>query len=118
MAKWDDPEYRKKYHKEYRAKNLDERKAYDRNRQRRLRMEALIHYGGNPPKCNCCGETEIQFLSIDHINGGGNKERTTQSRWVNQWLKTNNYPEGYQILCFNCNLAKGFYKKCPHQTKK
>ena len=25
------------------------------------------------------------------------------------------YPPGYQVLCHNCNLAKGFYGSCPHQ---
>ena len=31
-----------------------------------------------------------------------------------QWLKANSYPDGFQILCFNCNCAKGAYGECPH----
>jgi hypothetical protein len=34
------------------------------------------------------------------------------------WLRRNNYPEGYQVLCFNCNIAKGLYGVCPHQAAK
>lgn len=32
------------------------------------------------------------------------------------WLRRNNYPNGFQVLCHNCNMAKGFYGKCPHQS--
>jgi hypothetical protein len=30
----------------------------------------------------------------------------------------NDLPEGFQILCWNCNFAKGKSKdnKCPHET--
>ena len=34
---------------------------------------------------------------------------------LNQWLVTNNFPKGFQILCSNCNFAKGVLGKCPHQ---
>lgn len=33
------------------------------------------------------------------------------------WLKTNGYPDGFQTLCHNCNMAKGFYGICPHKEK-
>ena len=116
-GKWADPEYRVQYYRKYRQDNLEKRRNDDRERQRKLRLKALIHYGGNPPKCNCCGESEIKFLSFDHINGGGNKERNETSRWIGQYLRQMNYPEGFQVLCYNCNLSKGFYKICPHKLK-
>ena len=31
------------------------------------------------------------------------------------WMIKNNFPKGFQVLCHNCNLAKGFYGKCPHE---
>ena len=34
---------------------------------------------------------------------------------LNRWLKNNNYPKGFQILCWNCNFAKGVLGQCPHQ---
>ena len=34
---------------------------------------------------------------------------------VVRWITKNNSPKGFQILCHNCNMAKGFYGKCPHQ---
>ncbi len=76
----------------------------------------LVHYGGNPPTCKCCGESQIEFLSIDHVNGGGNQHRKELGHGVHfdKWLIDNGYPEGFQVLCHNCNLAKGYYGYCPH----
>ena len=37
---------------------------------------------------------------------------------LNQWLITNNFPMGFQILCWNCNVAKGILGVCPHQEIK
>jgi hypothetical protein len=97
------------------------RREYGRNLCQTRRLQVLIHYGGDPPKCACppCGEDKIEFLSIDHIHGGGNKHmrKLGLKGGVNfhTWLIKNNYPEGYQVLCMNCNHAKGHYGICPHQ---
>lgn len=82
------------------------------------RIKALTHYSkGNVPECCCCGEQEVKFLSIDHVNGGGNKHRREQNiSNLAHWLASKNYPDGYQTLCHNCNMAKGFYGICPHQV--
>ncbi len=79
--------------------------------------EAIRVYGG---KCNCCGETERAFLEIDHIDGGGNQHRKDEKiqggNSLAVWLKRNNWPEGFQILCANCNKAKERPGGCPHQN--
>lgn len=79
---------------------------------------ALAAYGGEQPKCACCGENEVKFLCIDHINGGGGKHRKEikgKGLTTYIWLKKNGYPNGFQVLCHNCNMAKGFYGLCPHK---
>jgi hypothetical protein len=82
-----------------------------------IRMKVLKYYGGDPPKCACCGETEYKFLAIDHINGGGLKQRReTKTHNLESWINKSKYPAGFQILCHNCNAAKGFYGECPHKT--
>lgn len=91
-------------------KIIEYRKEYARQK----RIECLNHYGN---KCVCCGETEPKFLSFDHINGGGTKHRNIIRRNITEWLVKNNFPTGFQILCHNCNQAKGFYGICPHQAK-
>lgn len=80
------------------------------------RKDAINAYGG---KCSCCGEPTIEFLAIDHINGGGNKHIKSIGGPSNltYWLRKNNYPAGFQVLCHNCNMAKSIYGKCPHQNK-
>ena len=80
-----------------------------------LRRLALAAYGAC---CQCCGETQYEFLAIDHINGGGRAHRRAiPGQSVYRWLKHNNFPEGFQVLCHNCNMAKAFYGACPHQTR-
>jgi hypothetical protein len=35
------------------------------------------------------------------------------------WIIENNYPDGFQILCHNCNVAKGLIgnnNTCTHET--
>jgi hypothetical protein len=77
------------------------------------KMVVFTHYSGNPPKCACCGEIEIRFLELDHVNGGGNKERKKLfgghfgGNTFYDWLIKNNFPKGYQVLCCNCNMTKG-----------
>lgn len=90
-----------------------------------LRAETLKAYGN---KCAClnCPETMTEFLTIDHINGGGNKHRKEISNgkynvggtYFYGWLKKNNWPSGFQCLCHNCNMAKALYGSCPHQSPK
>lgn len=106
-------EWDKRYYQNHKETELKRRRRYARS----LRLEVLVHYGGNPPKCGCCDEMHIEFLSIDHINGGGNKQRKEGLYGLRLcvWLKDENYPSGYQVLCHNCNMAKGFYGECPHR---
>lgn len=121
--------YRIKYPAKIKAYNQKfnrqpERRAYNlrncKKRRNRIKEAIIEHYGG---KCECCGETEKMFLSVDHINGGGNKHRReigcVGGAEFYEWIVKQNYPKGFQILCFNCN--KGKYLNggiCPHQEKK
>lgn len=85
-----------------------------------LRMTALVYYSETGiPECMCCHESEIKFLAIDHINGGGtiHRKEIGTSNLV-AWLRRNDYPEGFQVLCHNCNMAKGFYGVCPHKLRR
>ena len=69
-------------------------------------------------RCNCagCPETLPEFLTIDHVNGGGTQERKRFGTGVGFYkhIIRQNYPNTYQILCMNCNWAKGRFGKCPH----
>ena len=84
--------------------------------QKTDREELLNAYGH---KCECCGETRSEFLSIDHKDRSGYKDRKNglYSRRLFQWLKKRGYPKGnFRLLCHNCNQALGLYGYCPHQS--
>lgn len=86
-------------------------------RTRRLRLEAISRYGG---RCFCCGEWRYEFMAIDHINGGGNRERKTNAYGPGdgfvKWLKRSGWPAGFRIACHNCNSSFGWYGSCPHSS--
>lgn len=77
-----------------------------------LQRMGILSYYSNPqgrPICNNCGEREFDALCLDHIYGGGGKERkelNSNSTHFWTWLERNNYPAGYQVLCANCNQRK------------
>ena len=79
----------------------------------RLRDEAIAAYGGYV--CACCGDRTPEFMQIDHVEGGGTRHRKEIGPQMYQWLKRKGFPAGYQVLCANCNFAKGHYGSCPHQ---
>lgn len=76
------------------------------------RERTIMAYGG---KCECCSETEMKFLSFEHKNGGGRKERMKLGSAFYVSLRKA-IRKDIGVLCFNCNLAKGFYGKCPHKN--
>lgn len=84
-----------------------------------LRMAALSAYGGKTPRCACCGESHIEFLELDHVNGDGATHRREVGSTIQvlRWLRKHDYPTGFQVLCRNCNLAKWVYKRCPHRRE-
>jgi hypothetical protein len=97
-----------KRHANYRRRRHDEIRLKNRKYYTLAKVEVLRHYSNNPyPKCVRCGEVDIRCLTIDHINGGGNRERKeTSGRKVYTWLRNIGFPKGYQTLCMNCQLKK------------
>ncbi len=85
--------------------------AYFHEQRAKLKLEVLTQYCvGEKPRCPHCGITDIDVLCIDHIKDDGNKHRRQigglSGNSFYKWLKGNNYPKGFQVLCFNCNMKK------------
>jgi hypothetical protein len=100
----------------YYRRNREARIAYNRKYGMKLKLDALAAYGVH---CQCCGVCETSFLTIDHIDGCSKEQRRTEGlgRQFYLWLKKNDYPTGYQTLCFNCNMGRQVNGGiCPHQT--
>lgn len=129
-------EHLKQRAKENRLKRLDHYKSvckqrYERNKhillpQMRKRgnekrvedkLKVISHYSNGTNKCECCSEKYYEFLTIDHIKGGGHKHRKQVGySKIYIWLIRNHFPIGYRVLCMNCNFAYGRYGYCPHKT--
>ena len=128
-----DEEY-KTYQKKYRLK--PENKTREKLLVYKIRLKVLQYYSkrlskSDIPCCRCCGESYIEFLAIDHI--AGRKQMDSKPELVklgysslkrgqvlHKWVIENNFPKGFQILCHNCNYAKGIVRnknKCPHEKQ-
>ena len=100
---------------EWRKSNPEKAKQVAKNWHSALKLEVFNHYGR---RCACCGEEEMVFLAIDHIGGGGRKHRRKfEGIGLWRWLKNNGYPQGYRVLCHNCNWATAFGRTCPHTIR-
>ena len=92
-----------------------------RDRFWKLRIELLEAYGS---QCACCGEPELRFLCLDHVDQGRPEAGSLgfiagrgrpDSNKLYKWLKRQGWPqEGYQLLCWNCNSATRWGEPCPH----
>jgi len=103
----------RKDHEKHKDKYQERRRALGLSRK----IEALFYYSDGHMKCACCGESMIEFLSIDHVFGGGHRHlKETKAGSIYQWLRRADYPSGFQVLCYNCNCSKGFFGECPHET--
>ena len=109
-----------------RAKRHDHYLLVSRTQQRqarkRWRNKVLESYSGPVPRCACCGESERDFLTIDHAAGNAlaeqRKRGTLRAGYpLYRWLIRNSFPAGFQVLCSNCNVSKGKHGECVHATK-
>lgn len=81
------------------------------------KQQAVEAYGG---KCVCCGESNIGFLTLDHINNDGYVyKKLNGGAPLVVWARNNNYPNVLQLMCYNCNMGrdKAPNKVCPHKLK-
>ncbi len=99
----------------------EEERLRDKKYRKNLRVNAISYYSNGTMSCVCCGEKHIEFLTLDHINNDGAKHRRENKKIsgsnLYRWLKDNNYPEGFQVLCWNCNACKGYFGECYHKNK-
>lgn len=74
-----------------------------------LKIKVLTYYGNGKCACVVCGYDNIGALSLDHTNGGGAKHRHELGGGGNkmyEWIKRNNYPDGYATMCMNDQFLK------------
>jgi hypothetical protein len=97
---------------------LDRKHRYTRS----IKAEVIAAYGGRC-QCSCgCSISALEFLTIDHVTGGGHKHRKSVKAsggfHFYRWLKAHGYPKrGFRAMCWNCNCARGVYGYCPLEKK-
>ena len=104
--------------KQSRQRHQETWRRHNAESRARLRAEMFAAYGSN---CTCCGEDRVGFLTLDHINRDGaahrravGGSRTGSTRQILFDLKKRGWPEGFRIMCMNCNWATRFGAECPH----
>ncbi len=86
-------------------------------RSKTLKIQIINHYSNGTMRCKCCSENLIELLTLDHMNNDGCEHRKKighNSITIYRELINKGFPEGYQILCHNCNWAKSRFGICPH----
>ena len=129
--------YSRIYYRSHREQCIQTaRRSQERNRDRYLRLRredearkikgvvplVIGHYSGGTFRCACCGESQRDFLTIDHVNGNGYK--TCKALGIPRggselyrWLVRRGFPSGYAVLCMNCNASKGKHGVCAHKLR-
>lgn len=114
----------RKYQQEHRFKYRIENEAVrlrdiarEREKNSRDRRTCYERYG---QRCACCGETQYEFLTFDHVNNDGARHRAEIGGGgaICRWLIKNNFPETVQVLCWNCQWGRRICGICPHQKAK
>lgn len=113
------PDYKgrvKVYRERYHLKNLEKEREKNRRNHRLQKRMCIDHFGG---KCACCGESRIEFLGLDHVDGDGRRHRKVIGDIIYRWLIKNNFKSTVRlrVLCHNCNMAIGFHGYCPHNRE-
>lgn len=125
-----DPEYRARLLEQSKKWNRDNRIKHNKRAresgQKRyaLRKKAVIEKYG--PNCQCCGESDYRFLTLDHSHGNGlehRKEIMGNGRYAGSGFVIKLFlagmPDvpGLRVLCANCHMAIDLWGGCPHEDK-
>ena len=102
---------------EYQQSNKKRFKERQQKYQRERKQQVFDHYGA---ECECCSESQIEFLTLDHPNDDGAEHRAKvgAGQKLYGWLIKNEFPKDYELrtLCFNCNQGRRVNGGvCPHK---
>ena len=82
---------------------------YRKRRWGEVRAAILKKYGG---VCAKCGFSDARALQVDHVEGGGSRERRKRAPNLTYYTHVLFDTTGkFQLLCANCNTIKKFENK-------
>jgi hypothetical protein len=110
------PEYALGYRFKDKRKGHTTDRADEKELRQRYKIDVLAYYCKGKPCCQQCGFDDLRALCLDHINHDGavhrqsisqtSRSRAAAGNTIYRWVKTHQYPEGFQVLCANCNMIK------------
>lgn len=126
----------KKYHKKYYLNHQENKSFYPNwtpaqkydysEKKKQVRHDCLYAYSNGAMNCQCCGIKDELFLTLDHVQNDGYKEKKIGSKRrlggtsLYHYLNVRGFPnkEKYQVLCWNCNCGKNMNDGvCPHEME-
>ena len=85
-------------------------RAHNIRKNHKMKDDFFRMYG---PDCNCCGESNRGFLTLDHKDG--NERQRTQDFEYRRAVREGYRPDLWAVLCYNCNMGRARNKgTCPH----
>ncbi len=98
-ARWRDrnPDHAKEYYQ----RTIDAHANRARERLWKFKTEAINKLGG---KCAKCGVTDARILQINHVNGGGTKEKRFGIDMYKAIVDGTRQTEDLNVLCPTCNI--------------
>lgn len=112
---------RRRYYREYHHKNKQYEKVRNAKYRLSVKQRVLTEYSHKRcPICRCCFITELTFLSLDHIKGGGEGDRKLHGGGHAFYLSVvrRKFPKGFQVLCHNCQFGKQIHNGfCTHHPR-
>jgi hypothetical protein len=95
------------YYDNYYKNPINRKRNYENHRETWInkKIGVFFIYSNGKMCCDLCGNDDIDVLTIDHIDGNGSKHRREFVSGDNifRWLIINQYPDGFRVLCRNCN---------------
>ena len=100
-----------------------DRRAYNRNSTRKLRVKVLEGLGGI---CVCCGEKTKGLLTLEHVglwgrehrlqNGKDRLHKRNGSQILRDVIRSGYDKNKFEVRCYNCNLGAAHAGNgiCPH----
>jgi hypothetical protein len=95
---------------------------YQKARNLEITKQTFVAYGGS---CECCGESRLMLLTIDHVRNNGTEHRREvlgpgrrAGIHFYRWLMKQGFPQTgeFRLLCYNCNLGRERNGGvCPHK---
>lgn len=106
---------------QYRHRHADRVYEKELSGKQTIKEHVFSHYCEGEILCKKCGFKDIRALSLDHIDGNGTKHRKelniTAGTQFYRWVRDNDFPEMFQVLCMNCQWIKR-HENQEHNGKK